>query len=269
MEAMKIPSPRSGEPAINMPAALTIFIVLLLVIHAGRSLLPSLTEGRIVVDYGFVPARWSVVSGYASPEEVLREASRRDEADPDVNAVTVGLANYVTADTGSAWPSFISYSFLHGSWLHVGLNCIWLAAFGTPVVRRCGTIRSAILAAATSIGGALAFWIADPLGVFPMIGASGIVSGFMGAAAVFVFGEPLGSVAEDGRRGQGGLGALLQNRSALFFLGSWLVINLLTGLFGGALGLGGGAVAWQAHLGGLVTGLLLFPLLDPFRARQR
>lgn len=264
---MTPPTARRGEPAINMPALVTALIVVLLAIHAGRTLLPALTEGRIVVDYGFVPARWSVLSGYAGADEVLREAGRSAGSDPDETAISLGLANYVTASTATAWLSFLSYSLLHGSWMHVGLNCIWLAAFGTPVVRRCGTGRSLALAFATSIGGALAFWIADPLGVFPMIGASGIVSGFMGAAAMFVFAERRGLRGDEDRGS--GFAALLQNRSALFFLGSWLVINVLTGLFAGPLGIVQGGIAWQAHMGGLLTGILLFPLLDPLRLRRR
>jgi membrane associated rhomboid family serine protease len=49
------------------------------------------------------------------------------------------------------------------------------------------------------------------------------------------------------------------------FLGSWFVINLVFGLVAGPLGVTDASIAWEAHVGGLLAGLVLFPLLDPER----
>ena len=259
---MLAPQTRPGEPAINLPAFLSALILLLLTVQGVREMLPPSADVRLVVDYGFVPARWSVRTGVATGEEVVRDTEREAGEGGQDTVPREDLARYVSATPETALPSLLTYSLLHGSWMHVALNCIWLAAFGTPVVRRCGPLRAAGLAVVTSLGGALAYWMFDTLSPIPMIGASGIVSGFMGAAASFIFG---GSASFGRESPAQGLGGLLRNRSALFFLGSWLVVNLLGGVLAGPLGLAAGGIAWQAHLGGLVTGLILFPLIDPLR----
>jgi membrane associated rhomboid family serine protease len=58
----------------------------------------------------------------------------------------------------------------------------------------------------------------------------------------------------------------LRDRRVLVFLLVWFGLNLLFGLVGGVGNLASGEIAWQAHIGGFVTGLLFFPLLDPVRA---
>lgn len=253
------------EPAINMPALLTGTIVVLLAIHAVRGWLDDTTDMRLLLDYAFLPARWSTAFGLADAEAVVR-AARESVDDPAMAAARQALAVYVLEETTLSPWSIVTYGFLHGSWMHVILNCVWLAAFGTPVVRRFGTGRSLFLAAATALGGSLAFWLVHPLSVQIVIGASGIVSGFMGAASVFVFGPPEHPYRPP-LRGFAALAALGRNGRALLFLLVWFAINLVVGLLGAPLGLADGGIAWEAHIGGLLAGLLAFPLLDPVRAR--
>ncbi|WP_375459754.1 rhomboid family intramembrane serine protease [uncultured Enterovirga sp.] len=259
------------ERAINMPTGLLVAIGLLFAIQGIRSWLDDVTDLNLLVDLSFIPASWSAAFGWATPEEVVG-AVGRDAADPQ-SAFRVAWAQFVTAE-GRAYPwTWLSYAVLHGSWTHVALNGVWLAAFGTPVVRRVGGLRSLVLAAATAIGGATAQWIADPLSAQPMIGASASVSGFMAAAATFIF----------ARRPESGMAAFqhllprragpdwsfLRHRSVLTFLAVWFAGNLLFGLIAVPLGIAEGAgIAWQAHIGGLVVGLLLFPFIDPGPAAE-
>ncbi|WP_245512855.1 rhomboid family intramembrane serine protease [Enterovirga rhinocerotis] len=239
------------EPAINIPAFLVAWIGLLVVIHAVRTLvLSDDTDLRLLLETAFIPAPWSVASGYASGEAVIHAAAAAQGGAPA--ELRIALARYFAAETPRLW-SPLSYAFLHGSWTHLGLNCLWLVAFGTSVVRRAGTSRSVILGVAAALGGALAQWLSSPLGTEIVIGASASVSGFMAAAATFMYARP-----GDGRW------AFLANRGALIFIGVWLVANLIFGFIAVPLGMSDGDVAWQAHIGGLVVGLLLFPLLDPF-----
>ncbi len=97
----------------------------------GRGLLTEMSDLRVLVEAGFIPARWSLSFGFADPAEIVRQASAGVE-DPDLAAAYSGLAKYVVADGRAAIYSALTYAGLHGSWLHLGLNCVWLAAFATP-----------------------------------------------------------------------------------------------------------------------------------------
>lgn len=142
------------------------------------------------------------------------------------------------------WWTPLTYSLLHGSWTHLGINVVWLLAFATPVVRRIGAARALALAAAASLGGALAHTLANGTAIAPMIGASAVVAGFMGAAAHLAISA----------RG------LADNR-LLAFVGVWLLTNWLFGSGLVDLAGDGAAIAWQAHVGGFAAGLGLFPPL--------
>jgi membrane associated rhomboid family serine protease len=104
-----------------------------------------------------------------------------------------------------------------------------------------------------------------------MIGASAAISGAMAAAMRFAFqrGGPLGTLGggdEDSYRVPAApLARMLRDPRVLIFLVVWFGINLLFGL--GTVSLPGmeQAVAWQAHVGGFLAGLLLFALFDPVR----
>lgn len=252
------PTPR--EPVFNMPSVVLMGILLLAGCHAGRMLLSDEADFGAVLDFGFVPAQWSVLAGWASVEDVVGAAAA---GAGNLAELRTAFARYVVA--GAEWRAWspLSYALLHGSWMHVGLNCVWFAAFATPVVRRCGTWRWLLLMAVTALGGALAHWLAHPLGVQPMIGASAVVSGMMGAAAMFVFDRPEAREDPGMRRARFGdmLGRMIRNRTALLFLGSWFAMNLAFGLLAGPLGIVDAGIAWEAHIGGLVAGIAAFPLL--------
>jgi len=155
----------------------------------------------------------------------------------------------------------ITYAFLHGGWVHLGVNIVWLAIFGSPLAYRIGWRRSVLFWIVTA-----GFAAATHLVVFfgdavPVIGASGAVSGFMGAAARF----GLRANRRNPRRGFDGpllsIGASLRARGVLPFLVIWIIMNVVVGLdlFGVRQGAG---IAWEAHIGGLVAGFLLIPLFD-------
>lgn len=152
-----------------------------------------------------------------------------------------------------AW-SFLTYAFLHGDWMHLVFNCLWLLIFGTVVARYLGAARFLLLAIISAIFGAgttLALHWGEAI---VMIGASGAVSGLMAAAVPIMYGSvaPLSPAA------------LLIHRRALIFTAVWLVITLFSGATGftGNSFMGAGAIAWEAHIGGFVAGLLAFYLLQ-------
>ena len=259
------PEPRR-EPIFNMPGIVTAAVVLLVAIHALRSaLLSPGADLELLLDFAVVPARWTAAFDPSRLEAILREAGAGFS--PQEAGLREALARYVVGDGAKPWTA-LTYAVLHGSWAHVLLNAVWLAAFGTPVARRCGAWRFLLLGAACAVAGAAAHVVTDPLSVAPMVGASAAISGWMAAAARFVFAPARDAspgarrVGEAHERPRQSIAELLRNRGAAVFLLVWFASNLLFGLAAAPLGITDAAVAWEAHIGGFVVGLLLFPWLD-------
>jgi membrane associated rhomboid family serine protease len=230
------------EPIFNVPTIVTVLIAVMVLLHGVREWMLSVEDDNdLLWLLAFVPARY--------------ESS------------VFGAGAYPGGLAADVW-TFVSYAFLHGSWTHLALNSVWLLAFGTPVARRFGPSRFVMFFALAAAGGALAHLAAYSGQRVPMIGASAAVSGFMAAAIRFAFqrGGPLrllGNNPDDAYRVPAlPLAAVLRDPRALAFLGVWFGLNLLFGL--GSFGLDSGqAIAWQAHIGGFVAGLLGFAAFDP------
>ena len=254
--------PHGREPAFNIPAIVLGFVAALAGVHAARGLLDEEATVRMLLELAFFPAPWSIATGWTTGDDVIRAAGAAVTDAADAGG-RVALARFVVEQGVRPW-SGLTYALLHGSWTHLVLNGVWLVAFGTNVARRAGAVRFGVLAVATALGGAIAQGLSDPLGVQPMIGASAIVSGFMGAAATFIFRRPAGF----GTPRAATRWSFMSNRNALGFLGIWLVVNLVFGAAAVPLGVSDAAIAWEAHVGGLLVGLVLFPLIDPGAARS-
>ncbi|MBV8567687.1 MAG: rhomboid family intramembrane serine protease, partial [Methylobacteriaceae bacterium] len=118
--------------------------------------------------------------------------------------------------------------------------------------------------------------IAHPQAFEPIIGASAAVAGTVAAAVRFVFqpGESLGLRRDEGEL----LGArapipplpltkLFRDRQVVGFLGVWFILNFFVGILAVPLGVTEQAIAWEAHIGGFLAGLLLFSAFDPSPAK--
>ncbi len=156
----------------------------------------------------------------------------------------------------------VTYSLLHGDFIHLGINMVWLAAFGSPLANRIGWGRFILFWIATSVASAALFYAFNPLMETPLVGASGAISGMMGAAARFGFQIDRSRVPPGFSGPALSVAQALQSTNVLVFLAAWLAINLLTGLLGGGPGVEG-QIAWEAHLGGFLVG---FFALTPFLA---
>ena len=93
----------------------------------------------------------------------------------------------VTLEGGAEYATMLTYFFLHGDWTHLIVNALALAAFGTPVERRFGSARYLLFLAASAFAGALLFLALHPYEIAPVVGASGAISGTMGAIVRFAF----------------------------------------------------------------------------------
>ena len=242
----------SREPVFNIPAVIVALLLALAAIHGARELAADGTDFAVLSWLAFVPARLAGLFDARGVHEALAQLGQEGARGRQEMMQALEMMG-----RGGARPwTLLSYALLHADWTHLGLNGLWLAAFGTPVARRFGPARFCLLLAATAAAGALAYFAAHPYGLAPMIGASAAVSGAMGAALRFAF--------QPQARFQRAVPLLrvFAERRTLSFVAVWIAINIATGLLPGQFGIGG-AIAWEAHLGGLAAGLALFGLLDP------
>ncbi len=236
--------PRPTEPAFNVPGVVLALIALMAALHIGRGWLSPDGEVALLLRFAFIPARYEEIALWPG-----------------------GM--------GAAVWTFLTHALLHGSALHLVANAIWLAAFGSAMARRLGAARFLGFSAACAIGGALLHLGAHAGEWVPMVGASGAISGHMAGAARFAFapGGPLSRFASPDpavyRRPAEPLPRVLRDGRVLGFLGVWFAINFLFGA--GIVDPGleeGTSVAWEAHVGGFLAGLFLFPLFDPVPRRE-
>ncbi len=268
---MPLSQPRVREPIFNLPSVVTLSILVLVAIHGIRMFfLSEETDFEAMIDFAVIPARWAVAYGGVDIQEILRML--QEGAPEEAMKPLAAFAQYVLGDgEGRPWTA-LTYMLLHGSWAHVIINSIWLAAFGTPIARRCGAWRFFLLSILSGIGGAILYAAINPLQVIPMIGASGAVSGLMAAAAWFMFAPASwhweGRLTEPHERARQALADMIRNQPFLIFLSVWFATNYIFAVVQ-PIGMAEGNIAWEAHVGGFLVGLLVFPWLDPIPASGR
>ena len=231
------------EPIFTLPGALTALLALMFAIHFIRMALPESIDEQILLTFAFIPARYEVM---------LTEPSFYESLGPRI------------------W-TFLTYALLHADLSHIGFNSLWLLPFGSALARRFGAMRFYAFLAVTAIAGAAAHLLTHERELAPMIGASAAVSGAMAASMRFAFGS--GGFLSF-RRGNAEAAALVpalpllqafRHPRVLAFLAVWFGINIVFGIGSISIGTQSTTVAWQAHIGGFVAGLLLFSLFDPIR----
>ena len=209
--------------------------------------LPGWRAARLDYVLGFVPARFLAGLG----AEGLYRASPLSGVGP-----------------------IITHQFLHGGFVHLGVNTVGLVLFGTGVARRfgadgtvgaaAGAVNRAVFASfflTCGVVGALAYVLLEPSSARPLIGASGAVSGLMGGAMRFALRRfaPYG-VAE------GPLASPL-SLPIMVVTATFLATNLATAVGIPMPLLPGGDIGWHAHIGGYLFGLLAFPYFDRLTTR--
>ncbi len=228
----------SRQPAFNIPGIIALLAGAMAAIQLVRSALSEAANVEILALFSFIPARYDRVPEFDLPG---------------------GLGAEI-------W-SFVTYALLHGGWMHLGVNMVWMLAFASPVARRFGHARFLLFCGVTAIAGALAHLASYPSAMVPMIGASAVVSGAMAAAVRFAFapGGPLGPPGRfrTDRQPAVSLIEAFKDKRVLVFVGVWVVLNVLFGVGISMPGTEGEEIAWQAHMGGFFAGLLLFSFFDP------
>lgn len=231
------------EPILNVPTAVVALLVLLGVVHAVRVWVLSEVDDRLLLlTFSFIPARYEP---------------------------SMLIGGVLPGGFGAQIWTFFTYALIHSDLTHLGFNALWLLAFGSPVARRFGALRFLAFFMVTVAAGALTHLVVYPGERAIMVGASAGISGMMGAAMRFAF-EPGGPLdfwrsrsADPDRVPAAPLLVALRNPRVLTFLVVWFGLILLFGL--GSISVIGYEqnVAWEAHAGGFVAGLLLFAFFDP------
>ncbi len=218
-----------GEPIFNIPGVVIALIGLCAAVYVCQNYILSEQQNyEFMLNFALIPVRFSLAGGFADPVVLF---------------------------------TLISYSFMHGGFAHIAVNMIWLAAFGSPLAGRIGMVRMVIFWIFTSIIAGLTHYAIYPESVSPLVGASGAISGMMGAAARYGF-RRIGH----GRRSEFAgpvlpVGLTLRLKPVLTFVGVWFLINIITGLYStGGADLSG--IAWEAHIGGFIAGFFGISLMD-------
>ena len=216
---------------------------------------PALVTGAIVV---LNIAAWLFVQGAGADLPLARSVCNLGLVPgeltglvPPGQAFPMGPGAVCLTDPGRQVSHLITSMFLHGGWMHLIGNMWFLWLFGNNVEDSMGHLRFIAFYLLTGLAAALGQVIADPDSIVPMVGASGAISGVMGAylvlyprvkvytlVPIFIF---FTSIA----------------LPAWAMLGYWFVLQLVSGLFSsGEMG----GVAFWAHIGGFVAGVVLVKL---------
>jgi membrane associated rhomboid family serine protease len=168
---------------------------------------------------------------------------------------TMGVVPFdVTHNFGPAVAlSFLTSMFLHGGFMHIAGNMLYLWIFGNNVEDNMGRVRFLVFYLMTGIIASTAQVLAGPNSRIPSIGASGAIAGVLGAYIVLFPNARVQTLLFLGYF------ARMAQLPALLVLGFWFVLQLFSGLMSFGMTQMGG-VAWFAHIGGFVAGLLLVRL---------
>lgn len=208
---------KKKEPLLNVPPATKALLAIIIGIHILTQFILSPEQfGWIYTHFSFIPASY-------------------------------------TQDTGAPfWVKLVSpvtYLFLHGNWMHVGMNAVMLLAFGTGLEKFIGSTKMVVYFITCGIAAAFAHLMINSGSYNPLIGASGGLNGLFAGVMMIMH-----------HRGQMGNGKY----GIWPIIGIWVAITVVFGFVSSPNMLGASAdgsaveIAWIAHLGGFLAGFAFF-----------
>ncbi len=229
MFPLKDTIPRIGFPFVTWTLIILNGIIFLFEISVPKDILE-----RIFYLFGLVPAR------YSYPKWAFIHGLPFDD--------------YV---------AFLTNMFLHGGWLHIIGNMWFLHLFGSTVEDRMGHGRFLIFYLLSGIAASVIYFMASIHSTIPAFGASGAIAGIMGAyivmfprarilTLILIFFFPI-----------------FVELSAFVYIGFWFLLQLFSGTLSFASPATEGGVAWWAHIGGFVAGIVLLPFFRRKQSSQR
>ena len=151
------------------------------------------------------------------------------------------------------WTTLLTSMFLHGGWGHLGGNMLFLWIFGDNIEHRIGHLRFLVFYLACGLAAGIAHILFNSGSAVPTVGASGAISGVLGGY-LLLFPRNRVYVLT-----WGGVAAV----PAMLMLGFWILMQFINGFGAVAETPETGGVAYLAHIGGFVAGMLLAPLFSP------
>jgi membrane associated rhomboid family serine protease len=149
------------------------------------------------------------------------------------------------------WSTLLTSMFLHGGWMHLGGNMLYLWIFGDNLEKVMGAVRFLVFYLVCGLAASFAHIAFGSGSTIPAVGASGAISGVLGGYLVLF---PRNRIRVLTRGG-------IAHVPAIFVLGFWIIIQFINGLGSMAATTETGGVAYMAHLGGFIAGLVLVRFL--------
>ncbi|WP_224093840.1 rhomboid family intramembrane serine protease [Nostoc sp. MS1] len=169
----------------------------------------------------------------------------------------------LTTNLGVEWPTLFTSQFLHGGWWHLISNMVFLWVFGNNIEERLGHFKYLIFYLACGALAAACQWFIGMYSTIPSLGASGAISGVLGAYLIRFPQARVTTLVF--------LGFFVTTISipALFIIGIFFIQNVISGLASlqasANMTIESGGVAYWAHIGGFVFGIILGPIFGLFR----
>ena len=149
------------------------------------------------------------------------------------------------------WSTLLTSMFLHGGWMHLGGNMLYLWIFGDNLEKVMGAVRFLVFYLVCGLAASFAHIAFGAGSTIPAVGASGAISGVLGGYLVLF---PRNRVRVLTRGG-------IAHVPAIVVLGFWIFIQFINGLGSLAATTETGGVAYMAHIGGFIAGLVLVKLM--------
>jgi membrane associated rhomboid family serine protease len=236
-------SDRTIQPYVNyILIGLNVLVWILLQGMSGDS--------SFTFSYATVPAE--IIKG----QDIISEAQRIT----DPNTGHVFLIPGLGPTNIPVYFTLLTSMFMHGSWVHLGGNMLYLWIFGDNIENRLGhkkyLIFYLVCGIIASLSHVFSTMISTQNSLVPSLGASGAISGVLGGYLLLF---PSRKVKMFVIRG-------IIEVPSFVALGFWIVLQVVSGL--GLLGgEGAGGVAYAAHIGGFIAGLLLIKFFDPLKRK--
>lgn len=220
---------RRGLPIVNLTIIGINIVVFLLQLSTG------LDNGPITMGWSLVPREISTGT------DIVGQVA-------DFPGIT-----YYQAPLGIPWLTFLTSMFMHGGWLHIGSNMLFLFIFGDNIEDNMGSVKYLVFYLLCGFAADLAqYFLGGTSSPIPNLGASGAIAGVLGAYLILFPQARVRALIPFGYF------ATIARVPAIIMLGLWIVTQFLSVFLAQEQEAGGGGgVAYWAHIGGFIAGLVL------------